>query len=84
MDLVSDILEIFQNYDYECEVLAASLRHPMHVVEAARLGAHVGTMPMSVLTALLKHPLTDSGLKRFLDDWEKTKKEIGAAKAAAK
>jgi transaldolase len=83
MDLVSDILEIFQNYDYECEVLAASLRHPMHVVEAARLGAHVGTMPYSVLTALLKHPLTDSGLKKFLEDWEKTKKEIGAAKATA-
>jgi transaldolase len=78
MDLVSDIVQIFANYDYDCEVLAASLRHPMHVVEAARLGAHVGTMPFPVLVSLLKHPLTDIGLKRFLADWEKTKKEIGA------
>jgi transaldolase len=78
MDLVRDIVEIYGNYDYECEVLAASLRHPMHVVEAARMGAHIGTMPMNVLTALVKHPLTDIGLKRFLDDWEKAKKEAGA------
>jgi transaldolase len=78
MDLVGDIVEIYGNYDYECEVLAASLRHPMHVVEAARMGAHIGTMPMNVLTALVKHPLTDIGLKRFLDDWEKAKKEAGA------
>jgi transaldolase len=78
MELVADILRIFDNYDFDCSVLAASLRHPMHVVEAARLGAHVGTMPFSVLTALFKHPLTDIGLKRFLDDWEKAKKELGA------
>ena len=78
MDLVRDIVEIFGNYDFDCEVLAASLRHPMHVVEAARMGAHIGTMPMSVLASLLKHPLTDIGLKRFLDDWEKAKKETGA------
>ena len=78
MELVRDIVEIYGNYDFDCEVLAASLRHPMHVVEAARLGAHIGTMPMSVLTALVKHPLTDIGLKRFLDDWEKAKKEAGA------
>jgi transaldolase len=76
MELVADIVNIFGNYDYECEVLAASLRHPMHVVEAARLGAHIGTMPLSVLNAMLKHPLTDIGLKRFLDDWEKAKKEL--------
>ena len=77
MQLVGEIVEIFNNYDFDCEVLAASLRHPMHVVEAARLGAHIGTMPLSVLTSLLKHPLTDIGLKRFLDDWEKAKKEAG-------
>jgi len=77
MELVADIVQIFDNYDFDCEVLAASLRHPIHVVEAAKIGAHVGTMPMSVLTSLLKHPLTDIGLKRFLDDWEKAKKEMG-------
>ena len=77
MELVSDILQIFENYDFDCEVLAASLRHPMHVVEAAKMGAHIGTMPMSVFRSLLKHPLTDIGLARFLADWEKAKKEMG-------
>jgi len=81
MELVGDIVSIFRNYDFRCEVLAASLRHSMHVVEAARLGAHIGTMPYSVFAGLLRHPLTDIGLKRFLDDWEKAKKEL-AAKAA--
>jgi transaldolase len=78
MQLVGEIVEIFNNYDFDCEVLAASLRHPMHVVEAARIGSHIGTMPLSVLTSLLKHPLTDIGLARFLADWEKAKKEAGA------
>ena len=77
MELLSDILQIFENYDFDCEVLAASLRHPMHVVEAAKMGAHIGTMPMSVFRSLLKHPLTDIGLARFLADWEKAKKEMG-------
>jgi transaldolase len=77
MELVVDILKIFANYRFDCEVLAASLRHPMHVVEAAKMGAHIGTMPMNVFTSLLKHPLTDVGLKRFLEDWEKAKKEMG-------
>ena len=81
MELVADIIEIFDHYDFDCEVLAASLRGPMHVVEAARMGADIGTMPASVFNALLKHPLTDSGLKRFLDDWEKAKALL-AAKAA--
>jgi transaldolase len=76
MELVGDIVRIFRNYRFECEVLAASLRHPMHVVEAARLGADIGTMPLSVLLAMLKHPLTDIGLKRFLEDWEKARKEL--------
>jgi transaldolase len=78
MELVADIVQIFGNYEYKCEVLAASLRHPMHVIEAAKMGAHIGTMPSSVLLMLLKHPLTDIGLKRFLDDWEKAKKELAA------
>jgi transaldolase len=78
MELVADIVQIFRNYDLQCEVLAASLRHPVHVVEAAKIGADIGTMPFAVFTALLKHPLTDIGLKRFLDDWEKAKKEMGA------
>ena len=82
MDLVADIVHIFGNYDYGCEVLAASLRHPIHVVEAAKVGAHVATMPFTVFNSLLKHPLTDIGLKRFLDDWEKAKKEMGAAAKA--
>ena len=77
MELVADIVQIFDNYDFECEVLAASLRHPIHVVEAAKIGAHVATMPFAVFNTLLKHPLTDIGLKRFLDDWEKAKKEMG-------
>ena len=81
MELVSDIIQIFDHYDYECEVLAASLRGPMHVLEAARMGADIGTMPMSVFQALVKHPLTDIGLKKFLDDWEKVKATL-VAKAA--
>jgi transaldolase len=81
MELVADIVQILDNYDYDCEVLAASLRHPIHVVEAARVGAHIGTMPYAVFTSLLKHPLTDIGLKKFLEDWEKAKKEMGAKTA---
>jgi transaldolase len=81
MELVADIVQILDNYDYDCEVLAASLRHPIHVVEAARVGAHIGTMPWSVFTSLLKHPLTDIGLKKFVEDWEKAKKEMGAKTA---
>ena len=78
MELVADIIQIFDHYDYDCEVLAASLRDPMHVIEAAKMGADIGTMPMSVFTQLLKHPLTDSGLKRFLEDWEKVKAQMAA------
>jgi len=81
MELIGDIVTIFKNYDYKCEVLAASLRGPMHVVEAAKMGAHIGTMPFAVFNSLLKHPLTDIGLKRFLEDWEKAKKEL-AGKAS--
>ena len=81
MDLVRDIVQIYRNYAFPCEVLAASLRSPMHVVEAAKAGAHIGTMPYAVFTSLVKHPLTDIGLKRFLDDWEKAKKEMGTKAA---
>ncbi len=71
MDLVRDIRVIFDNYDFACEILAASIRNPVHVVDAAKIGADVVTMPFSVLEALLKHPLTDIGLQKFLKDWEK-------------
>lgn len=71
MMLVREIREIYDNYGFSCEILAASIRHPIHVVEAARAGADVATLPFKVLDALLKHPLTDIGLQKFLKDWEK-------------
>ena len=71
MDLVRDIISIYRNYGYPTQVLAASLRHPLHVVEAAKAAAHVATMPFAVLQQLAKHPLTDIGLERFLADWKK-------------
>jgi transaldolase len=72
MDLIQQILTIYWNYQFETQVLVASIRHPMHVVESATMGAHIATMPYKVLTGLLKHPLTDIGLERFLQDWKKT------------
>lgn len=71
MILIEEICTIYDNYGYETEVLAASIRHPMHVVAAAKLGADVATMPLSVIEAIIKHPLTDIGLDKFLKDWEK-------------
>ena len=71
LELLSDIIEIYRNYGWKTEVLAASLRHPIHVIEAARLGADIGTMPYKVLEQLLKHPLTDKGQDQFLSDWKK-------------
>jgi len=71
MEIVRDIRTIFDNYDFKCEILAASIRHPVHVVEAAMMGADIATLPFSVLEALIKHPLTDIGLQKFLKDWEK-------------
>jgi transaldolase len=68
MNLIEEILTIYRNYDLKTEVLAASIRHPLHVVQAALLGAHVATLPFKVITQLLKHPLTDIGLKQFLAD----------------
>jgi transaldolase len=75
MALIAQILEIFRNYDFATKVLVASVRHPLHVLESARLGADVATIPYSVLEQLAKHPLTDLGLKKFLADWEKVPKE---------
>jgi transaldolase len=71
MDLIRQIVEIYENYGFATEVLVASVRHPIHVVEAARIGADVCTCPAAVIEALFKHPLTDIGLERFLKDWEK-------------
>jgi transaldolase len=73
MELIEQICAIYRNYGFETEVLVASVRHPIHVVQAALLGADVVTLPASVLRQLAKHPLTDSGLERFLADWEKVK-----------
>jgi transaldolase len=70
--LLAEIVEIYGNYDWKTEVLAASIRHPIHVVEAARIGADVATMPFKVIEQLLKHPLTDKGLDQFLADWKKS------------
>ncbi len=69
LQLVEDIVMIYANYGYETQVLAASIRHPMHVVRCAQIGAHVATMPFSVINQLIKHPLTDVGLEKFLSDW---------------
>jgi transaldolase len=71
MDIVRDIIGIYKNYGYSTEVLVASVRHPIHVVEAARAGADIATMPYKVFKQLVKHPLTDIGLERFLADWGK-------------
>jgi transaldolase len=74
MDLIRQIVQIYKNYDFQTQVLAASLRHPLHVVEAALAGAHVATLPFKVLDMMFKHPLTDRGLEQFLKDWEKAQK----------
>ena len=74
MHLIKEIKEIFSNYDFATQILVASVRHPMHVVEAAKIGADVVTLPPSVLDKMLNHPLTDIGLQNFLTDWEKLKK----------
>ena len=70
MELVGQILEVYQNYIFDTEVIVASIRNPLHVLEAARLGADVATIPFGVLTQLIRHPLTEVGLQRFLDDWK--------------
>jgi transaldolase len=74
MDLVEQILSIFDNYGFSTEVIVASVRHPMHVLEAAMLGADIATIPFSVIAQLAKHPLTDAGIDKFLADWKKVPK----------
>jgi transaldolase len=80
MAAVAQIIEIFRNYDFATKVLVASVRHPIHVLESARLGADVVTLPYSVIEQLAKHPLTDAGMKKFLADWEKVPKETKETK----
>jgi transaldolase len=74
MELVEQIMTIYDNYGFDTKVLVASVRHPIHIVQAGMLGAHVATIPFKVLEQLYKHPLTDAGLERFLADWKKTGK----------
>jgi transaldolase len=76
MDLIADIRLVYDNYGFDTEILAASIRHPMHLLESARLGADVATMPLKVIDQLLKHPLTDIGLERFLADWDDLQKSL--------
>jgi transaldolase len=72
MELISQIVQIYKNYNYKTQVLVASIRHPLHLVDAALMGADVCTMPFSVIDKLFNHPLTDLGLEKFLSDWQKT------------
>ena len=76
MELISDILLMYDNYAFETEILVASIRHPVHVLQAAKMGAQIATMPYKVLEQLLRHPLTDIGLQKFLADWEKRKELV--------
>ncbi len=76
MELIEDIRLIYDNYDYQTQILVASIRNPLHVLDAARLGADVATIPAAIMKQLFKHPLTDKGLEAFLKDWEKTGESI--------
>jgi transaldolase len=76
MDLIRDIAEIYRVQGFKTQILAASIRNPLHVVDAAKAGAHVATLPFAVLEQLMKHPLTDAGLKKFLEDWQKSGAKI--------
>jgi transaldolase len=75
MDLIAEIMDIFQNYEFDTEIIVASVRDPIHVTEAARMGAHVATIPYDVLKKMFRHPLTDIGIDKFLKDWEKVSKK---------
>ena len=75
MEIVSDMVEIFGNYMFDTEIIVASIRNPLHVLESAKIGAHIATIPYSVIIQLIKHPLTDMGIERFLKDWEKVPKK---------
>jgi transaldolase len=74
MDVVEETLDMLWNYDFNTEIIVASVRHPTHVLEAARMGAHIATIPYDVLKKMFRHPLTDIGIERFLKDWEKVEK----------
>ena len=76
MELIEQVVSIYQNYEFDTQVLVASVRHPIHIVQSALLGAHVATLPFKVLEQLYKHPLTDVGLDKFLADWKKTGKSF--------
>jgi transaldolase len=76
LQLIADVVQIYRNYNFRTEVLAASIRHPVHVLACAKLGAHVGTMPPAVIRSLMKHPLTDKGVEQFTADWAKTGQSI--------
>lgn len=76
MDIIAQIVQIYDNYGYETEIIVASVRHPLHAVVAAQMGAHVATIPPKILMQMIKHPLTDVGLKNFLADWEKVPKKV--------
>ncbi len=78
MNLIREIVTIYKNYEFTTQILAASLRHPMHVIDAAKAGAHIGTMPFKVLDMLFNHPLTDNGLAQFLKDYSKVAQETPA------
>ncbi|MHB1420618.1 MAG: fructose-6-phosphate aldolase [Bacillota bacterium] len=75
MDLIADIVQIFGQYGYDTEIIVASVRHPLHVTEAAKLGADIATVPYKVIMQMIEHPLTDLGIKRFLEDWDKAKQK---------
>lgn len=74
MQIIEEIVEIFYNYDIETQIIVASIRHPIHVIQAARLGAHIATVPPDVIRKMVGHSLTKEGMKRFLEDWKKVKK----------
>ncbi len=77
LDMLSDLVTLMENYDFETEILVASVRHPIHVLEAARMGADIVTVPPKVLRQLVKHPLTEAGLMKFLEDWKKVQERLG-------
>jgi transaldolase len=76
MDLISQIVQIYDNYDYETEVMVSSVRNPLHVLEAALIGADIVTIPLKVIEQMIKHPLTDVGVEKFIEDWKKLGAEI--------
>ncbi|HYZ51111.1 MAG TPA: transaldolase family protein, partial [Nitrososphaeraceae archaeon] len=74
MTVIKEIVQIFKNYQFKTEVLVASIRHPLHIIESAKIGAHIVTLPPDILGKMMAHPLTDKGLSTFLSDWEKAKR----------